>query len=116
MAPKNDADHEHDIPSDPSSTPSVDCKIVTHEDESIPSVTMQNEHQTDIMDQLVAMVGSDNNTIQGFINNMVGNTGPPTVVKGNNKKTARPPNQSRSSIPESTYITLDLKDGNERSS
>ena len=50
MTPKNDANHEHDIPSDPSSTPSVDCKLITHEDESIPSVTIQNEDHTNIMD------------------------------------------------------------------
>ena len=40
MAPKHDTDHGHHNPSDPQSTISVDCKLVTHKDESIPSVTM----------------------------------------------------------------------------
>ena len=40
MAPKHDSDHEHHNPSDSPSNPSVDCKLVTHEDESIPSVAM----------------------------------------------------------------------------
>ena len=95
MAPINDADHEQNIPSDPSSTPSVDCMLVPYKDESIPSVTMQNEDHTDIMDELAVMIGSDRNTAQGFIYNMVGNTDPPTVVKGNNETTARPQNQLR---------------------
>ena len=55
--------------------PLTDCKLVTREDESIPSVTMQNEDHTDIMDELKAMVGSDSK---------------------------QPPNQLRSSMPEST--------------
>ena len=33
MAPKNDTDHEHHNPSDPPSTTSIDCKLVTQEDE-----------------------------------------------------------------------------------
>ena len=40
IAPKHDTDHEHHNPSDPPSNPSVDSKLVTHEDESIPSVVM----------------------------------------------------------------------------
>ena len=63
MAPKHDTDHEHHNPSDPSSNPSVDSKLVTHEDESIPSVAMQDQDHTDIMDALAVMVGSDHNTV-----------------------------------------------------
>ena len=51
---------EHHNPSDPPSTTSVDCKLVTHEDESIPSVTIQDEDHTDIMDELAAMLRSTN--------------------------------------------------------
>ena len=36
MAPKNDTDHEHHNPSNPPFIQSVDCKLVTHEDELIP--------------------------------------------------------------------------------
>ena len=100
MAPKNDTDHEHHNPGDPSSTPSVNCKLVTHKDESIPSMTIQNEDHTDIMDELAVIIGSDRNTVQEFIINMIGNTDVPTVINGNNKTTARPPSQLRSSIPE----------------
>ena len=56
---------------------------------------MQNKDHTDIMDELATMVGSDRNTVQGFINNMVGTTDAPIVVEGNNKTTTRPPNQLR---------------------
>ena len=89
MAPKIDTDHEHHNPSDPSSTTSVNSKLVTHEDESIPSVAMQNQDHTDIMNELASMVGSDCNTVQGFINGMVGDTDAPTK-------------QSKPSMPEST--------------
>ena len=106
MAPKHDTDHYHHIPSNIQSTTFVDCKLVTHEDKSIPSVTMQNEDHIDSMDELAAMVGSDCNTVQGLINDMVGNTNDHTVVKSNddmtNKDTKQPPNQLRSSMPEST--------------
>ena len=60
----------------------------------------------------------DHNTVQGFINNMVGNTDSPTVVEGNNKMTdediKRPLNPLGSSIPESTLRRISKK-GNERS-
>ena len=56
MAPKHDTDHEHHNPSNPPFTTSVDCKLVTHKDESIPSVTMQDEDHTDIMDELAALL------------------------------------------------------------
>ena len=42
MALKHDTDHEHHNPSYPPSDPSVDCKLVPHEDESISSVAMQD--------------------------------------------------------------------------
>ena len=70
MAPKHVTDHGHDNPSNPQPTTSVDCKLVTHKDESIPSETMKNEDTTDIMDELAAII--------------------------------RPPDQLRSSMPEST--------------
>ena len=67
---------------------------------------MQDEDHADIMNELATMVGSDRNTVQGFINDMVGNTNYPTVVESNNnttdKDTKQPPNQLRSSMPEST--------------
>ena len=89
MVPKHDTDHEHQNPSDPTSNPSVDGKLVIHEDESISSVRMQDQDHTDIMDELAAMIGSDRNTVQGFINDMVGNTNTPT-------------SQSKPSMPEFT--------------
>ena len=39
----------------PQPTTFVDCKLVTREDESIPSETMKNEDNTDIIDELAAM-------------------------------------------------------------
>ena len=56
MAPKHDTDHDHHNASDLQFTTSVDCKLVTHKDESIPSETMKNEDTTDIMDKLAAMI------------------------------------------------------------
>ena len=47
MAPKHDTNHEHHNPCDPTSNKSVDSKLVTHEDESIPSVAMQDQDHTD---------------------------------------------------------------------
>ena len=40
MAPKHDTDHEHQNPSNLTFNPSIDSKLVTHKDESIPSVSM----------------------------------------------------------------------------
>ena len=60
MAPKHDTDHGHHNPSDPQSTTSIDCKLVTQEDESIPFETMKNEDTTDIIDELAAMIGPPN--------------------------------------------------------
>ena len=60
MAPKYDTDHGHHNLSDLQSITSVDCKLVTHEDESTPFVTMQNEDHTDIMDELAATLRPPN--------------------------------------------------------
>ena len=78
MAPKHDTDHD----------PFVDNKLATHEDDSIPSVAMQDQDYTDIMDELAATVGFDCNTVQGFANDMVGNADTST-------------SQSKPSMPES---------------
>ena len=55
MAPKHDTVRGHHNPSNPQSTTSVDCKLVTGMDESISSKTMKNEHTKDIIDELAAM-------------------------------------------------------------
>ena len=47
MVPKHDTDHD----------PFVDGKLITHENESIPSVAMQDQDHTDIMDKLRVLVG-----------------------------------------------------------
>ena len=82
MAPKHDTGQEYHNPSDPQSTTSVDCKLVTGKDESFSSETMKNGDTTDIMNELAAM---------------------------------QPPNQLKSSIPESTLHRIS-KNGNEGSS
>ena len=68
MAPKHDTDHGHHNPSDPQPTTSVDCKFITHKDESIPSETMKNEDNTDIMDELAAMIQPPNQKSIEIIN------------------------------------------------
>ena len=50
MALKHDTGRGYHNPSDPQPTTSVDCKLVTHKDESISFETMNNEDTTDIMD------------------------------------------------------------------
>ena len=60
MAPKDDTDHGYHNLIDPQSTTSIDCKIVTHDDESTPSETMKNEDNTDIMDELAVMIRPPN--------------------------------------------------------
>ena len=40
MAPTRDTDHEHQNTSDSTSNPSADNELVTHKDESIPSVAI----------------------------------------------------------------------------
>ena len=60
MTPKHDTDYGHDNPRNPQSITSVDCKLVTHKDESIPSVTMQHQDHTDIMDESAAMIRPPN--------------------------------------------------------
>ena len=47
-------------PSNPQPTTSVDCKLVTHKDESISSETMKNKYTTDIMDELAVMIQPQN--------------------------------------------------------
>ena len=105
MAHKHDSDHGQHKPNNPTSTTSIDYKLIKRKDESILSLEMQDEDHADIMNELAAMIGSDRNTVQGFINNMVGNTNDPTVVESTknktNKDTKQPPNQLRSSMPES---------------
>ena len=56
MVPEHDTDHGYHNPSNPQPTISVDCKLVTHKDKSLPSETMKNEDDTDIMDKLAAMM------------------------------------------------------------
>ena len=60
MILKHDTDHGHHNPSTPLLNTSVDCKFVTHEDESIPSEAMKNKDNTDIMDELAAMIQPTN--------------------------------------------------------
>ena len=60
MAPKYDTGQGDHNPSNSQFTTSVDCKLVTHKDESIPSETMKNEDTTDIMDELAAMIQPPN--------------------------------------------------------
>ena len=69
--------------------PSIEGKLVTREDELIPSVAMQDQDHINIMNEFAVLVGSDHNTVQGFINDMVGNTNAPT-------------SQSKPSMPDST--------------
>ena len=78
MASNHEIDHEHQNTRDSTSNPSVADEFVTHEDESIPSVAMQDQDHTDIMEELATLVGSNRNMVQGFINDMVGNTNAPT--------------------------------------
>ena len=56
MAPIHDISQEDHNPSNPQPTTSVDCKLITHKNESISSETMKNEDTTDIMDELAAMI------------------------------------------------------------
>ena len=60
MAPKHDTGQGHHNPSDPQSTKSIDCKLVTGKDESFSSETMKNEDTADIMDELTAMIRPPN--------------------------------------------------------
>ena len=50
---------------------SVADEFVTHEDESIPSVAMQDQDHANIMEELKTLVGSDCNTVRELINDMV---------------------------------------------
>ena len=55
MTCKHDTDRGHHNPSNPRSTTSVDCKLVTGKDESFFSETMKNEDTSDIMDEFETM-------------------------------------------------------------
>ena len=91
MTRNHDTGRGHHNPSDLQSTTSVDCKLDTGKDESFFSEAVKNGDITDIMGELVTMVGSDLNTVKGFINGMVLetiHTDALTVVENNNKTTA----------------------------
>ena len=60
IAPKHDTGQGYHNPSDPQSTTSVDCKLVTGKDESSSSETIKNEDTADIMDELEAMIQPPN--------------------------------------------------------
>ena len=85
MAPKHDTEHD----------PSIDGKFATNANESIPSMTMKNQDHTDIMNQLRVLVDSNCDTVQGFINDMVGNSNAFT-------------SQSKPSMPESTLHWISM--------
>ena len=78
MAPNRDTDHEHQNTSDLTYNPFIDDELVNHKDESTPSVAMQDQDHTNIMHKLATLVSSTRNRVQGFINDMVGNTDVPT--------------------------------------
>ena len=63
MARKHDNCHAHHNPRNSQSATSVDCKLATGKDESFSSEAVKNGDITDIMDDLVTMVGSDCNTV-----------------------------------------------------
>ena len=56
IATKHDTGQGHHNPSNSQLTTSIDCKHVTHKDESISSETIKNEDTTDILDELAAML------------------------------------------------------------
>ena len=72
------SNHEHQNTRDSTSNPSVADEFVTHEDESILLVAMQDQGHADIMEELATLVGSNRNTVQEFINGMVGENINPT--------------------------------------
>ena len=71
MASNHEIDHEHQNTRDSTSNPSVADEFVTHKDESIPLVAMQDQDHADIMEELATLVGSNRNTVRKFINDMV---------------------------------------------
>ena len=78
MASNHETDHEHQNTSDSTYNPSADNELVTHKDESIPSVAMQDQDHANIMQELKTLVGSNRNTVREFINDMVVETNTPT--------------------------------------
>ena len=71
MASNHEIDHEHQNTRDSTSNPSVVDEFVTHEDELISLVAMQDQDHTDIMEELATLVGPNRNTVREFINDMV---------------------------------------------
>ena len=78
MAPTRGIDHEHQNTSGSTSNPSIDNELVTHKNKLIPSVAMQDQDHTNIMQELVTLAGSNRNLVQEFINYMVCETVVPT--------------------------------------
>ena len=78
MASNHETDHEHQNTSDSTYNPSTDDELVTHKDESIPSVAMQDQDHANIMQELKILVGSNGNTVREFINDMVVEANTPT--------------------------------------
>ena len=78
MASNHEIDHKYQNTRDSTSNPSVANEFGTHKDKSIHLVAMQDQDHADIMEELATLVGSNRNTVQGFINDMVGNTNAPT--------------------------------------
>ena len=77
MASNHETDHEHQNPSGSTFNLSVHDEFVTHKDESIPSVAMQDQDHTNIMQELKTLVSSKRNIVQEFINDMVIETNTP---------------------------------------
>ena len=71
MASNHEIDHEHQNTRDSTFNPSVADEFVTHVDESIPLVAMQDQGHTDIMEELATLVGFNCNMVREFINDMV---------------------------------------------
>ena len=78
MASNHEPDHEHQNTSDSTSNPSADDELVTHKDELIPSVAMQDQDHANIIQELKTLVSSKRNTVREFINDMVIQTNNPT--------------------------------------
>ena len=78
MASNHETDHEHQNTNDSTYNPSADNELVTHKDELIPSVAMQDQDHANIMQELKTLVGSNRTTVREFINDMVVETNTPT--------------------------------------
>ena len=95
MASNHETDHEHQNPRDSTFNPSVDNESVTHENESIPSVAMQDQDHAIIIQESKTLVGSNCNTVREFINDMV-------------IETITPTNQSKPPIFETTLHRISI--------